>query len=100
MIHGKQLTVVFHKDDCMSSHIEAKVNDKFKEWLNFKYGSFGVVSMVRGKSHNYLGMKFHFVGNGELKVEMFEYIKKILKQFPMKFGNKVGGENTGINLFK
>ena len=77
--------VVLHIDDCMSSHIDPKVIDKFEGWLNFKYRSFGAVSTVRGKTHDYQGMTFHFVGNGEVKIEMFEYIEKMLSEFPIKF---------------
>ena len=34
---GKQHTVGLHVDDIMSSHVNTKVNDKFKEWTNHNY---------------------------------------------------------------
>ena len=42
-INKKQHTIRFHVDDLMSSHVDKKVNDRFLEWLNMKYGSFGEV---------------------------------------------------------
>ena len=100
---GKQLTVLFHVDNSMSSHVDPKVNGMFEQWLNFKYGSFGAVSMVRGRLHNYLGMNFHFVGNREVKIEMFEYIDKMLDEFPIKFSGETSRENVAVagnDLFK
>ena len=34
MIKGKQHTVRFHVDDVLASHMNSKVNDDFKDWLN------------------------------------------------------------------
>ncbi|MGC8506615.1 MAG: hypothetical protein ACP5NK_07975, partial [Thermoplasmata archaeon] len=31
----------FHIDDLMSSHVDAKVNDKFEIWINKMYGLHG-----------------------------------------------------------
>jgi hypothetical protein len=33
MVNGKQLTIGFHVDDCMLSHVDSKVIDKMIEWL-------------------------------------------------------------------
>ncbi len=38
IIDGKQLTIRFHVDDIMSSHVDSTVNDDFLTWLNKKYG--------------------------------------------------------------
>eukprot|EP00980_Cylindrotheca_fusiformis_P010264 scaffold2279_cov88-Cylindrotheca_fusiformis.AAC.1 len=51
---GKQHTIRFHVDDIMASHVNPKVNDKFENWLNRKYGSVGEVKTTRGKIHEYL----------------------------------------------
>lgn len=37
------------------------------------------------------GNNFHFVGNGELKVEMLLYIEKMFDDFPMNSTDKFGG---------
>ena len=56
IINGKQMTVRFHVDDTMSSHIDSKINDEFLKWLNNKYGEFGEVTCTRGPVHDYLEM--------------------------------------------
>jgi hypothetical protein len=56
IVHGKQQTVRFHMDDFMSSHVDPKVNDKVKKWLNENYRKYGKVKVTRGKIHDYLGM--------------------------------------------
>ncbi len=76
MINGKLQTVRFHVDDLMSSQVDKKVNDDFLIWLNKKYGEHGDVTATRGITHDYLGMTFEF-GNGEVKVNMIEYIEGI-----------------------
>ena len=49
---GSQHTIRFHVDDVASSHKNRKVNDKFLEWLNKKYGSSKAVKASRGDKHN------------------------------------------------
>jgi hypothetical protein len=56
MVNGKQHTIVFHVDDLKSSHVDPKVNNKFEEWLNKKYGTHGKVVCHRGTRFDYLGM--------------------------------------------
>ena len=46
---GNQHTIVFHVDDLKLSHVNKKVNDKFAEWLEKKYGEHGKVTIKRGK---------------------------------------------------
>jgi hypothetical protein len=60
IVNGKQQTVRFHVDDLMSSHMNPKISDDFKKWLNEKYESYGVVKVTRGKIHDYLGIRFDF----------------------------------------
>ena len=47
MVNSKQLTICFHVDDVMSSHVESKVNNDFFKWLNKKYGKFGDVKATQ-----------------------------------------------------
>ena len=56
MVSGKQHTIIFHLDDLKSSHEDSKVNDKFKKWLQDKYGEQGKVKVHHGAKHDYLGM--------------------------------------------
>ena len=79
-VNGSQMTVCWHVDDLKSSHIDPRVNTKFGEWLSMTYG----VSVVnhRGKVHDYSGMIFNFSHEGKVMVNMIEYIKGIIDQFP------------------
>ena len=85
-VNGKQHTVAFHVDDLKSSHEDPQVNDKFLEWLNFKYGNYGEVKATRGKVHDYLGMTFDFSEDGKVKVDMKDYMAKMVDAFSIKFG--------------
>ena len=38
MINGKQHTVSWHVDDLKASHVDPKVNDEFREWLQKEFG--------------------------------------------------------------
>ena len=40
---GKQHKVIFHVDYVMQSHVNPKVNDKFKKQMNRNYGKHGEV---------------------------------------------------------
>ena len=84
-VKGKQHTVRFHVDDLMSSHVDSKVNDEFAKWLNRKYGKHGAVKVNRGKVHDYLGMVFDFSKPGKVMVDMSDYVKAMIKDFPIKF---------------
>ena len=100
VVDGKQLTIRFHVDDVMSSHVDKNVNDKFLRWMNKLYGKFGEVKATRGNVHDYLGMTFRF-GNGEVVIDMTEYVKNMLKEFPVKFNDDGKITSTaGVDLFK
>ena len=48
------------------------------------YGEHGEVKAVRGNTHDYLGMTLRF-NNGEVKIDMNEYVQNMLNEFPVKF---------------
>ncbi|CAJ1950952.1 unnamed protein product [Cylindrotheca closterium] len=97
----KQQTIRFHVDDVMSSHMDPKVDDKFAEWLNMRYGSIKACTIIRGKIHRYLGMTLDFLVKGKLKIRMGDYDKNMLEAFPIKF-NKDSKQETpaGNNLLE
>jgi hypothetical protein len=86
MVQGRQLTVVWHVDDLKISHRLPSVVTKMIAWLKSTYerlfsdGS-GVMTVKRGKVHEYLGMTLDFSVEGEVKVTMIPYIKEIIEQF-------------------
>ena len=84
VVNGKQHTVTWHVDDLKSSHVDPKVNDDFLKWLDKIYGDpkIAPVTATRGKIHDYLAMKLDFTTNGKLKVNMTEYVKGMVNDFP------------------
>ena len=80
-VRGKRHTVRFHVDDLMSSHVDPKVNDLFKKWLNKRYGEHGEVKAHRGKVHDYLGMTFDWSKPGTVEVGMTDYVSNMLDDF-------------------
>ena len=88
MMGGKQHTIVFHVDDLKSSHEDKTVNDKFERWLQDKYGEHGKVKAHRGAKHDYLGMVLDYSERRKIIVDMTDYIKDMLGEFPVKFKDK------------
>ena len=84
MINGKQHTVTWHVDDLKSSHVDTKINDDFHQWLEKMYGDpkIGKVKSSRGKIHDYLAMTLDYTTPGVLKVDMTDYVKGIVNEFP------------------
>ena len=101
MVHGRQMTIMWHVDDVKSSHVNTKVNDSFKEWLTKEYGKLGEVKTSRGKRHDYLGMILDYSVDGEVQIDMTDYVKKMVSEFPQDAlqGPKVSTP-ASQNLFK
>ena len=70
--------------DLISSHLDPALNTKFLKFLNTKYGEHAEVKVTRGNKHEYLGMTLIFK-DGTLIVDMVDYIKNMLEEFPIKF---------------
>ncbi|CAJ1943712.1 unnamed protein product [Cylindrotheca closterium] len=81
--------------------MDPKVNDKFAEWLNMRYGSIQACKIVRGKIQRYLGMTLDFSVKGKLKIRMDDYVKNMLEDFPIKFNKDSKQEApAGNNLLE
>jgi len=74
------MTVCWHVDDLKVSQMEPAEVTKFGDWLNKTNGV--SVATHRGKIHDYLGMIFDFSEKGKVMVNMIEYIKTIINDFP------------------
>ena len=81
---GSQHTIRFHVDDVASSDRNKKVNDKFLEWLNKKYGSIKAVKATRGDRHKYLGMTINFEKRGCVRFEQFDKVAHLIENGPVK----------------
>ena len=107
IVNGKQMTILFHVDDCKLSHKEAKQNDIMIKWLKEEYESIfedgsGKMAVSRGKVHTYLGMALDYTTRGQVKVTMLDHIEDLIVAFE-KAEPKGGGTKTSAapeNLFK
>ncbi len=67
-------------DDSKVSHVNPGEITLFGEWLNATYGV--PVATHRGKVHGYLGMIFDYSKKGKVMINMIEYTKNIIRDFP------------------
>ncbi|CAJ1948707.1 unnamed protein product [Cylindrotheca closterium] len=101
MVNGKQLTIRFHVDDVLASHMEQQVLEDFFTWVNEKYGGLKEVTCTRGKVHTYLGMTLDFSKKGNMKIRMDDYVDRMLSEFPVKFkDNEIQETPAGNNLLE
>jgi hypothetical protein len=77
MVDGKQHTIAWH---------DKTVNDEFLHWLQTIYASdrIGKVKATRGYRHKYLGMILDFTSKGSLKLDVTNYLKSIIDEFPVE----------------
>ena len=70
-------------DDLKSSHVDTAVNEEFHSWLETKYGDdkIGAVKSKRGKVHEYLGMILDYTHPGKVKIDMKDYVEKMVVNF-------------------
>ena len=54
IVNGKQMTISWHVDDCIVSHVDQKELDDFAEDMIREFGN---MEITRGKQHDFLGMK-------------------------------------------
>jgi hypothetical protein len=88
IINGKQCTIVWHVDDLKISHVDPKVVTTMLNLLDEKYGQEIVggvrapITFTRGKKHEYLGMLLDYTETGVVRIDMQEYVKKVLIEMP------------------
>ena len=94
-INGKQHTISWHVDDLKSSHVDSKVNDDFHVWLQKEYGAIKEVTTTRGKVHEYLGMRLDYSIPGQVKIDMTDYVKNMIEEFPLDLSGDKSTPATG-----
>ena len=82
MVNGKQHTISWHVDDLKASHVDPKVSDDFHKWLQKNFGQTAEVTGARGKKHVCLGMTLDYSVPGQVKVDMTDYVKSMIEDFP------------------
>jgi hypothetical protein len=74
------MMVCWHIDDPKAPHVDPRENTRFRDWLSETYSM--TVLAHQGAVHNYLGMIFDFSVKGKVMINMIEYIKNIIAEFP------------------
>ena len=78
-VKGTYLMVTWHIDDLKISHKLKKVVDDFVKWLDKTYSDEnGKVTVTEGDRHSYLGMVLDYSQKGAVKIDMTEYVKKMI----------------------
>ena len=96
MINGTQFTITWHVDDLKISHKDPKVVGQVIAELEEEYGTMNV---TRGRTHPYLGMNITFTEDKKVLIEMKDYIKESIQEFPEDITGKVTSP-AALHLFK
>jgi uncharacterized protein YbaR (Trm112 family) len=82
MVNGKQCTIGWHVDDLRISHVDSKVVDHVIELMDAEFGKEAPLTVSRDKVHAYLGMQFDFTVQGEVTVDMSNYVRIVIAEMP------------------
>ncbi len=100
LINDKQMTICWHVDDLFIGHEDPTVVSRFLTWLAKRYDTDDKkLNVVRGPTHDYLGMNLDFSSKGEFSIDMVPYINKIFEAFPEKITG-VQATPAGDHLFQ
>ena len=69
----------------------------------FKYSDpkIGEIKASRGKMHEYLGMCLDYSKKGQITIEMKDYVKNMIEEFPTKLKpTEIATTPSNDNLFK
>ena len=82
MINGTQMMIRWHVNDLMISHVSQVEIMKVVQGQGIKdiYGE-NLVETV-GIVHDYLGMMFDYSFTREVRINMWDYLRKVIKEFP------------------
>jgi hypothetical protein len=97
IVDRHKLTLRWHVDDLMISHIDMSAINDFLRELKVIYGD--SLAESTGKQHNHLGMIFNFSSKNEVQINMNLDISKIIKEFQEEIIEK-SATPAGDHLFK
>jgi hypothetical protein len=81
-INITQFTIAFHVDDIKLSHIDPLIVTMIIKKLMKEYGKLDQLTLHRGKKHEYLGMHIDVSIKGEVRITMYDYVEKLIRQLP------------------
>ena len=76
------MTGVLPTTTCSLPENDLAVVDEVITSLSDEYGTLGDMTVMQGKTHDYLGMTLDFSEEGKFIVNMKEYITEIPSEFP------------------
>jgi hypothetical protein len=79
-IDGTQMKIRWHVDDLMISHLSQDEIMKVVQGIKDIYGE-NLVEIV-GTVHDYLGMTFGYSFTREVRINMWDYLGRVIKEFP------------------
>jgi hypothetical protein len=97
LVDGKQMTVRWHLDDLMISHVNQDKILKFVKCIKDIYGD-NLAKNV-GMTHDYLGMTFDYAFEREVRINMCKYLSKVIEDFPEEI-KRVSATPAADHLFK
>ena len=83
MIDGSQCTIAWYVDDNLLSHKDEKVVEGIVSKIEQKFPG---LTITRGKVHTFIGMKLTFRDDGNLEVDLKEYVREAIEEFKGELG--------------
>jgi hypothetical protein len=80
MVNGSQMMIRWHIDDLMISHLKQEEIMQVVQQIKDIYGK-NLKENV-GTVHDCLGMTFDYSFDKEVRINMWDYIKKVIREFP------------------
>ncbi len=80
MVNGSQTTIRWHVDDLMISHLKQEDIMQVVQQIKDIYGE-NLKENV-GTVHDYLGMTFDYSYGKEVGINMWDFLKKVIEEFP------------------
>jgi Reverse transcriptase (RNA-dependent DNA polymerase). len=80
VIDGSTCTICWYVDDNKISHKDPAVVTQVIEAIEEKFGK---IKVSRGTNHEFLGMKITLRGEGTVSIDMKDYVKKAIDEFPV-----------------
>jgi len=79
-VNGTQMTIRWHVDDLMLSHVSQDEIMRVVQGIKYIYGE--NLTKTVGTMHDYLGMTFDYSFAKEVRVNMCDYLRNVIKEFP------------------
>ena len=99
-IHGSQYTIMFHVDDLKLSHTSEEVLTTIIQALDKNYGGIMPLSVSRGRVHDYFGMLFNYNTEGQVSIQMYQYVNEFLNSIPDRYKQGIGSATpASSNLY-